>query len=94
MERQTAQERTGTDGLTPRRSELKQHIRTSFYFWTLLVVLLLFKIYVSETAFCTRLQVETTKLGPIDRASLCLVMVLVSAPPEDGNRLKCLTILS
>jgi hypothetical protein len=28
--------------------------------------------HVSETRFCLRLQVETTQIGPIDRASVCL----------------------
>jgi hypothetical protein len=41
-----------------------------FCFWTLSIVLLLFKAYnVPETGFCLRLQVEPTQLGPIDRAT-------------------------
>jgi hypothetical protein len=34
--------------------------------------LFLFKNIVSETAFCLRLQVKATELGPIDRASAYL----------------------
>jgi hypothetical protein len=43
---------------------------TILCFWTLLVVLYLFKTHnVSETGFCSRLQVETILLSQIDRAS-------------------------
>jgi hypothetical protein len=39
-------------------------------FCTLSMFLVLFKAYnVSVTGFCLRLQVESTQLGPIDRAS-------------------------
>jgi hypothetical protein len=39
-------------------------------FWTLSVVLLLFKTHnVSESGFCLRLQVEPTQLDPVDRDS-------------------------
>jgi hypothetical protein len=52
-------------------------------FWTLSIVLPLSKnhpVYfskhnVSETGFCLRLQVKPTQLGPIDRASPCLVYI-------------------
>jgi hypothetical protein len=36
-------------------------------FWTLSIVLFLFKTYVSDTGFCIHLQIEPTRLGPIDR---------------------------
>jgi hypothetical protein len=40
------------------------------YFWTLSIVLFLFKTYSeSETGFCLRLQVKTIQLGPIDISS-------------------------
>jgi hypothetical protein len=32
---------------------------------------LYFKLYISETGFCLRLQVGCTQLGSVDRASLC-----------------------
>jgi hypothetical protein len=38
-------------------------------FWTLSIVLFLFKHNVSETGFCLRLQVEPTQLDQIDRTS-------------------------
>jgi hypothetical protein len=41
-----------------------------WYFWTLSIVLFLFKTHsVSETGLCLRLQVESIQLAPIDRAS-------------------------
>jgi hypothetical protein len=47
----------------------KDSHRQLLCFWTLPIVLFLFKTYVSETGFCVRLQVEPTQLGPIDKAS-------------------------
>jgi hypothetical protein len=38
-------------------------------FWTLGIIMFLFKTHISETGFCLHLQVEPTQLGPIKRAS-------------------------
>jgi hypothetical protein len=48
-----------------------QNCKSLFCFWTLSVVLFLFKTTrnVSETVLCLLLQVEPTQLSPIDRAS-------------------------
>jgi hypothetical protein len=59
------------------RDYTKSHLRRQYYssyslfcFWTLSTILFLFKTRnISETAFCLHLQVEPTKLGPVDRAS-------------------------
>jgi hypothetical protein len=40
--------------------------------WTLYIVYLLFKISRFGTGLCLHLQIETTHLGPIDRAGVCL----------------------
>jgi hypothetical protein len=41
-------------------------------FWSLSIVLLLFKHNVSKTGFSARLQVKPIQLGPIDRAGFYL----------------------
>jgi hypothetical protein len=49
---------------------IKNSLTQLLYFWTLSIVLCLFKRHnVSKAGFCLRLQVESTHFGPIDRAS-------------------------
>jgi hypothetical protein len=56
-----------------------------------------FKHNISKTGFCSRLQVELTQLGPMDRASLCLRTTIFtywakhicSVPPDHGDRNQC-----
>jgi hypothetical protein len=45
-------------------------------FWTLSIILFLFKSNISETGFCPHLQVKPTQLGPFDRASPCLCQIV------------------
>jgi hypothetical protein len=45
------------------------HLIQIVCFWTLSIILFLFKINFSDTGLCLRLQVKPTQLGPIDRAS-------------------------